>query len=42
MYPKVGLVEETEGGGKEGKKMNNNETHPSVKEQVTRNHAEYC
>jgi hypothetical protein len=26
MYPKVGLEEETKGGGKEGKKVNNNET----------------
>jgi hypothetical protein len=27
MNPKVGLVEETKGGGKEGKKVNNDETH---------------
>jgi hypothetical protein len=27
MYPKVGLVEETKGGGKEGKIVNNNEIH---------------
>jgi hypothetical protein len=27
MYPKVGLVEKTKGGGKEGKKVNNNEIH---------------
>jgi hypothetical protein len=28
MYPKMGLVEETKGGGKEGKKdTNNNEIH---------------
>jgi hypothetical protein len=27
MYPKVGLVEETRGGGKEGKTANNNEIH---------------
>jgi hypothetical protein len=27
MYPKVGLVEETKGGGKEENKANNNEVH---------------
>jgi hypothetical protein len=27
MYPEVGLVEETKGGGKEGKKESNTEIH---------------
>jgi hypothetical protein len=27
MYPKVRLVEETKGEGKEGKKVNNDEVH---------------
>jgi hypothetical protein len=30
MYPKVGLVQETKEGGKEGKKVNNNEFITSV------------